>query len=120
MCRRLAKTWAASLPASTKLSRRRRFPKNVRINLRGMVQGMRISFKSFGMGLLLAVLLVYLVLVAQFQSFVDPLIILLAVPTGLTGVLVILFPDRHDAERHVAHGRGDDGGDCHLEQHSDC
>ncbi|MGZ5565385.1 MAG: efflux RND transporter permease subunit [Limisphaerales bacterium] len=66
-------------------------PKNVRVNLRGMVQGMRISFKSFGMGLLLAVLLVYLVLVAQFQSFVDPLIILLAVPTGLTGVLVILF-----------------------------
>jgi multidrug efflux pump subunit AcrB len=59
--------------------------------MRGMVQGMRISFKSFAMGLLLAVLLVYLILVAQFQSFVDPLLILLAVPTGLTGVLVILF-----------------------------
>lgn len=66
-------------------------PKNVRVTMRGMVQGMRISFKSFFTGLLLAVLLVYLVLVAQFQSFVDPLIILLAVPTGLTGVLVILF-----------------------------
>jgi multidrug efflux pump subunit AcrB len=66
-------------------------PKNVRVNMRGMVQGMRISFKSFFTGLLLAVLLVYLVLVAQFQSFVDPLIILLAVPTGLTGVLLILF-----------------------------
>jgi HAE1 family hydrophobic/amphiphilic exporter-1 len=66
-------------------------PKNVRVNMRGMVQGMRISFKSFGTGLLLAVLLVYLILVAQFQSFMDPLIILLAVPTGLTGVLLILF-----------------------------
>jgi HAE1 family hydrophobic/amphiphilic exporter-1 len=66
-------------------------PKNVRVNMRGMVQGMRISFKSFGLGLLLAVLLVYLVLVAQFQSYIDPLIILLAVPTGLTGVLLILF-----------------------------
>jgi HAE1 family hydrophobic/amphiphilic exporter-1 len=65
-------------------------PKNVRINMRGMVQGMRISFKSFAEGLLLAVLLVYLILVAQFQSFVDPLLILLAVPTGLTGVLIIL------------------------------
>src|ERR1041384_7154573 len=52
---------------------------------------MRVSFKSFGYGLLLAVVLVYLILVAQFQSFVDPLLILLAVPTGLTGVLLILF-----------------------------
>src|SRR5205823_7124701 len=44
-----------------------------------------------GLGLLLSVVLVYLILVAQFQSFVDPLLILLAVPTGLTGVLIILF-----------------------------
>jgi multidrug efflux pump subunit AcrB len=36
-------------------------------------------------------LLVYLILVAQFESFLDPLLILLAVPTGLTGVLLILF-----------------------------
>jgi multidrug efflux pump subunit AcrB len=36
-------------------------------------------------------LLVYLILVAQFQSFIDPLLILLAVPTGLTGVLLILW-----------------------------
>ena len=66
-------------------------PKDVRVTLRGMVQGMRVSFRSFGLGLILAVLLVYLILVAQFQSFIDPLLILLAVPTGLTGVLVILF-----------------------------
>jgi multidrug efflux pump subunit AcrB len=66
-------------------------PKDVRVTLRGMVQGMRVSFRSFGLGLILAVLLVYLILVAQFQSFVDPLLILLAVPTGLTGVLLILF-----------------------------
>jgi multidrug efflux pump subunit AcrB len=66
-------------------------PKDVRVTLRGMVQGMRVSFRSFGLGLVLAVVLVYLILVAQFQSFLDPLLILLAVPTGLTGVLVILF-----------------------------
>jgi hydrophobic/amphiphilic exporter-1 (mainly G- bacteria), HAE1 family len=66
-------------------------PKDVRVSLRGMVQGMRVSFRSFGLGLILAVLLVYLILVAQFQSFLDPLLILLAVPTGLTGVLIILF-----------------------------
>jgi multidrug efflux pump subunit AcrB len=65
-------------------------PIGARVTLRGMVQGMNSSFASFGTGLVLAVILVYLVLVAQFKSFVDPLLILLAVPTGLTGVLLIL------------------------------
>jgi multidrug efflux pump subunit AcrB len=68
-----------------------KLPDGVRVTMRGMVQGMRVSFKSFGLGLILSVILVYLILVAQFQSFVDPLLILLAVPTGLTGVLLILF-----------------------------
>ena len=67
------------------------FPEGVRVDLRGMVQGMRASFRSFALGLLLAVLLLYLILVAQFESFVDPLIILLAVPPGITGVLLILY-----------------------------
>jgi multidrug efflux pump subunit AcrB len=66
-------------------------PEGVRVDLRGMVQGMRASFRSFGVGLLLALLLLYLILVAQFESFVDPLIILLAVPLGLSGVLVVLY-----------------------------
>jgi multidrug efflux pump subunit AcrB len=68
-----------------------RLPDGVRVDLRGMVQGMRASFRSFAFGLMLAVVLLYLILVAQFESFVDPLIILLAVPLGLTGVLVMLF-----------------------------
>ncbi len=66
-------------------------PEGVRVDLRGMVQGMRSSFQSFAIGLSLAVVLVYLILVAQFQSFIDPLLILLAIPTGLTGVLVTLY-----------------------------
>ena len=66
-------------------------PEGVRIYVRGMVQGMEASFRSFGIGLLLSVVLVYLILVAQFKSFTDPLLILLAVPTGLTGVLVTLW-----------------------------
>jgi len=66
-------------------------PAGLRIDLRGMVQGMNQSFKSFGLGLLLSLVLLYLVLVAQFRSFVDPILILLAVPTGLTGVLVFLY-----------------------------
>jgi len=66
-------------------------PKDVRVNVRGSVEGMQASFSSFGFGLILSVILVYLILVAQFQSFIDPLLILLAVPTGLAGVLLILF-----------------------------
>jgi hydrophobic/amphiphilic exporter-1 (mainly G- bacteria), HAE1 family len=66
-------------------------PEGVRVDLRGMVQGMRASFRSFGIGLLLALLLLYLILVAQFDSFIDPLIILLAVPLGLSGVLCVLY-----------------------------
>ena len=66
-------------------------PAGLTVTLRGMVQGMRASFKSFGLGLTLAVVLLYLILVAQFSSFVDPFVILLAVPPGITGVIVTLW-----------------------------
>lgn len=66
-------------------------PEGVHVDLRGSVQGMRQSFRSFGLGLLLSIVLVYLILVAQFQSFLDPFIILLAIPPGLTGVIVLLL-----------------------------
>jgi len=68
-----------------------RLPEGVRVDLRGSVQGMRASFRSFGFGLILSVALVYLILVAQFSSFLDPFIILLAIPPGLTGVILILL-----------------------------
>lgn len=64
---------------------------NVRITMRGSVEGMRRSFKSFGLGLILSIVLVYLILMAQFASFVDPLIILLAIPPGITGVILFLL-----------------------------
>ena len=57
--------------------------------LRGSVEGMRQSFKSFGVGPILSIVLVYLILMAQFASFKDPFIILLAVPPGLAGVLIL-------------------------------
>jgi multidrug efflux pump subunit AcrB len=66
-------------------------PTGVRVTLRGLVQGMRQSFASFGIGLTLFVVLLYLILVAQFPSFMDPLLILTAVPPGLTGALLILY-----------------------------
>jgi hydrophobic/amphiphilic exporter-1 (mainly G- bacteria), HAE1 family len=66
-------------------------PEGARIDLRGSVESMNASFRTFGTGLILAVVLVYLILVAQFQSFTDPFIILLAIPTGLIGVLLVLW-----------------------------
>jgi HAE1 family hydrophobic/amphiphilic exporter-1 len=65
-------------------------PSNVRVNLRGMVEGMEASFKSFGLGFLLSFVLLFLILTAQFKSFIDPLLIMLAIPMGFVGVLVIL------------------------------
>ena len=62
-----------------------RLDPNTRVDVRGLVVTMNSSFKSFGLGLVLAVLLVYLILVAQFSSFVDPFLIVLAVPTGSGG-----------------------------------
>lgn len=66
-------------------------PPNTVVHVRGSVQAMNESFKSFGLGLILSTVLVYLILVAQFKSFAAPSLVLLAVPTGLTGVLLILF-----------------------------
>jgi multidrug efflux pump subunit AcrB len=66
-------------------------PENVNVVVRGSVEGMRQSFKSFGIGLLLSIALVYLILMAQFASFIDPLIILLAIPPGITGVILFLW-----------------------------
>lgn len=68
-----------------------KIPENLIVTLRGSVEGMRQSFKSFGIGLLLSIVLVYLILMAQFSSFVDPFIILLAVPPGITGVILFLL-----------------------------
>ena len=67
-----------------------KIPSNIRINVRGLVRTMQSSFTSFGIGLVLAVLLVYLILVAQFSSFIDPFLIVLAVPTGFVGVALTL------------------------------
>src|SRR5581483_9197084 len=68
-----------------------KLPSDVRINYRGAVAAMQRSFSSFGLGLGMAVLLLYLVMVAQFASFLDPFIIMFAVPMGLIGVIWTLW-----------------------------
>jgi multidrug efflux pump subunit AcrB len=66
-------------------------PPGVSVRYRGAVSSMQKSFASFGFGLSLAVILLYLVMVAQFRSFLDPLIIMFAVPMGLIGVIWTLW-----------------------------
>ena len=76
--------------AIDKIVAKTELPTGVRIALRGMVQSMRASFQSFAFGLLLALLLLYLILVAQFRSFTEPALILLAIPMGLYGQMAEL------------------------------
>jgi multidrug efflux pump subunit AcrB len=64
--------------------------KNTRLTMRGAAVSMNTSFRDFGLGLLISVALVYLILMAQFASFIDPFIILMAIPPGLAGVVMIL------------------------------
>ena len=66
-------------------------PPGVTVRYRGSVAAMHASFASFGFGLSLAVVLLYLVMVAQFRSFLDPFIIMFAVPMGLIGVIWTLW-----------------------------
>ncbi len=64
-----------------------KLPGNMRVSLRGMVQGMNESFKSFGFGFFLSFILLYLILTAQFKSFIDPILIMLAIPMGSSAFL---------------------------------
>jgi multidrug efflux pump subunit AcrB len=74
-----------------KLVANTRTDRNTVLKVRGAVVSMNRSFFEFGMGLIIAVLLVYLILMAQFTSFIDPFIILMAIPPGLAGVVLILL-----------------------------
>jgi multidrug efflux pump subunit AcrB len=65
--------------------------KNTLLSVHGAVVNMNRSFGEFGVGLIISVLLIYLILMAQFTSFIDPFIILMAIPPGLAGVVLILF-----------------------------
>jgi multidrug efflux pump subunit AcrB len=66
-------------------------PSNMTVDVGGAVTDMHDAFHSFGIGLILAIVLVYLILMAQFASFSDPFIILLAIPPGLSGVILFLL-----------------------------
>jgi multidrug efflux pump subunit AcrB len=72
------------------IARLGKLPPGVRIHLRGQNEVMEQSFKSLGLGLVIAILLVYLLMVVLFQSWLDPFIIMVAVPGALMGILWLL------------------------------
>ncbi len=66
-------------------------PRGGLIVMRGQVETMRSSFIRLGIGIIFAILLVYLLMVVNFQSWLDPFIILMALPGALSGILWMLF-----------------------------
>ena len=80
---------------------------------------MESSFFGLSIGLVMSIVLVYLLIVVNFQSWLDPFIIITALPAALAGIVWMLFLTHTDAQRsgahrrHHVHGRGD------REQHSD-
>lgn len=66
-------------------------PAGVTVSLQGPVKAMREGASKIGFGLMVACILVFLILMAQFKSFLDPIIIMLAVPLAFSGVLLALF-----------------------------
>jgi len=70
---------------------RKDLPRGSRIVLRGQVETMRASFRGLLFGLALAIVLVYLLIVVNFQSWLDPFIIITALPAALAGIVWMLF-----------------------------
>jgi len=66
-------------------------PRGTRITVKGQVESMDSSFRGLAYGILFAILLVYLLMVVNFQSWLDPFIILMALPGALAGIVWILF-----------------------------
>jgi multidrug efflux pump subunit AcrB len=73
---------------------RPKLPAGYSVAVRGEIQSMRESFASLSFALLLAVILVYLVMVAQFRSFLDPLIVMASAPDAIVGVVAALLLTR--------------------------
>jgi multidrug efflux pump subunit AcrB len=67
------------------------FPRGTTVRIKGQVESMESSFRGLGYGLLFAILLVYLLMVVNFQSWLDPLVILMALPGALAGIAWMLF-----------------------------
>jgi multidrug efflux pump subunit AcrB len=77
--RKIIKQYEKSLPQGTK------------VDLRGQAETMNESFTRLGFGIIFAIVLVYLLMAVNFQSWIDPLIVLATIPGTLAGILLMLF-----------------------------
>ncbi|WP_420383973.1 efflux RND transporter permease subunit [Novosphingobium sp.] len=66
-------------------------PKGVKVAVRGQVATMNTAFTGLGLGLVAAIVLIYLLIVVNFQSWLDPLVIISALPAALAGIVWMLF-----------------------------
>ena len=88
-------------------------PKGATVNARGQMQTRENSFTGLYEGLAFAIVLVYMLIVVNFQSWTDPFIIITALPAALAGIVLDAVPHRHHAfgagadRGHHVHGRGD-------------
>ncbi len=70
---------------------RKKLPKGSSMEVRGQVKTMQTSFQRLGLGLIFAIVLVYMLMAVNFQSWVDPFIILMGLPGALAGIVWMLF-----------------------------
>ncbi len=84
---------------------RKSLPRGTTIELRGQVDTMQTSFTRLGLGMVFAIVLVYLLMAVNFQSWLDPFIILTALPGAMAGMLWMLLPEPYNVECASAHGR---------------
>ncbi|HEX2777786.1 MAG TPA: efflux RND transporter permease subunit [Candidatus Acidoferrales bacterium] len=69
----------------------KQLPQGSKIDLRGQAETMNDSFLRLGLGIIFAIVLVYLLMAVNFQSWIDPLIVLATIPGTLAGILWVLF-----------------------------
>jgi multidrug efflux pump subunit AcrB len=66
-------------------------PKGTTVTLRGQMVTMNTAFSGLGFGLIAAIVLIYLLIVVNFQSWLDPFVIITALPAALAGIVWMLF-----------------------------
>ena len=96
---------------------RQHLPRGSFVTLRGQVETMRASYVGLLGGLAFAIVLVYLLIVVNFQSWLDPFIIITALPAALAGIIVFLFLTDTTLSVPALDGRDHVHGGGHREQH---
>ena len=81
-----------------------------RIVIRGQIASMHQAFGDLSIGLLFAAVFVYALMVVNYQSFIDPLAVILALPGAGSGIILHAVRHRNDVQRAVADGRDHGGG----------